>query len=136
MGGWLLLLCLILTVWNPASLALRLATNVATLSSQSTLALLFLAARLVITSVGVAAGIALLLRRPGAVQLTKLVLVLFCVEAIVRLSTRVGLSEAPPGTRLPLAILVVAHNAAWYAYLQKSRRVRAHFDLESHPTPL
>lgn len=136
MGGWLLLLCLILTVWNPASLALRLATNVATLSSQSTLALLFLAARLVITSVGVAAGIALLLRRPGAVQLTKLVLVLFCVEAIVRLSTRVGLSEAPPGTRLPLAILVVAHNAAWYAYLQKSRRVRARFDLESHPTPL
>jgi hypothetical protein len=130
-GGWLLLLCLILTVWNPGSLALRLASKVATLSTQSMLELLFLAARLIITSIGVAAGLSLLLRRPWAVRLTKVVLVLFCVEGVVRLSSRVGLSEAPPGTRLPLAIALVAHNAVWYAYLQKSRRVRARFDLES-----
>ncbi len=134
MTGWLFLLCLILTVWNPASLALRLASSVVNLSSTSTLTLLFLAARLVITSIGVAAGISLVMRRPWAVQLTKMALILFGAEAVVRLSTRVGLSEAPPGTRLPLAIVLVLHNAAWYAYLHKSRRVRTLFDLESQPT--
>jgi hypothetical protein len=132
--GWLFLLCLILTVWNPASLALRLTSSVVNLSSTSTLTLLFLAVRLVITSIGVAAGISLVMRRPWAVQLTKIALILFGAEAVVRLSTRVGLSEAPPGTRLPLAIVLVLHNAAWYAYLHKSRRVRTLFDLESQPT--
>jgi hypothetical protein len=132
--GWLFLLCLILTVWNPASLALRLASSVVNLSSTSTLTLLFLAARLVITGIGVAAGISLFMRRPWAVRLAKVALILFGAEAVVRLSTRVGLSEAPPGTRLPLAIVLIIHNAAWYAYLHKSRRVRALFDLESQPT--
>ena len=134
-GGWLFLLCLILTVWNPASLALRLASSVVNLSSQTTLSLLFLAARLVITSIGIAAGLALWMRRPWAVQLAKLALMLFGIEAVVRLSTRAGLSEAPPGTRLPLAILLVVHNAAWYLYLQKSRRVRALYGLEFQPKP-
>ena len=134
MTGWLFLLCLILTVWNPASLALRLASSVVNLPSTSALTLLFLAARLVITSIGVAAGISLVMRRPWAVQLAKMALILFGAEAVVRLSTRVGLSEAPPGTRLPLAIVLVLHNAAWYAYLHKSRRVQALFDLESQPT--
>lgn len=134
MNGWLYLLCLIFTVWNPASLAFRLASSAVNLSSTSTLTLLFLAARLVITSIGVAAGISLFMRRPWAVQLAKAALILFAAEAMVRLSTRIGLSEAPPGTRLPLAIVLVIHNAAWYAYLHKSRRVRALFDLESQPT--
>ena len=94
---------------------------------------MFLGARLAITSVGVAAGIALWLRRPGAVWLAKLALMLFGIEAVVRLSTRVGLSTAPPGTRLPLAIFIIVHNAAWYLYLQISRRVRATYGLESQP---
>jgi hypothetical protein len=134
-GGWLLILCLILTVWNPASLALRLAAGLANLPSQSWLSLVFLATRLVITSIGVAAGLALFMRRPWAVQLTKVALMLFGIETVVRLSTRVDLSEAPPGTRLPRAILLLAHNAAWFLYLQKSRRVQAVYGLESPPNP-
>jgi hypothetical protein len=130
-GGWLFLLCLILTVWNPATLALRLAASVSDLSSQAALSLVFMAVRLVVTGIGVAAGLALLMLRPRAVQLTKIALMLFGVEAVIRLSTRVDLSEAPPGTRLPLALLLIAHNAAWYLYLQKSRRVRALYGLES-----
>ena len=96
---------------------------------------MFLAARLFITSIGVAAGFSLWLRRPWAVQLAKIALVLFGLEAVLRLSTRVGLSEAPPGTRLPLAIALIVHNAAWYLYLQRSRRVRMIFGLESLPKP-
>ena len=114
-GGWLLILILLLTVWNPANLALHAASAVWNLNTRSTLSLVFLAARLAITSVGVAAGIALWLRRPGAVWLAKLVLVLFGIEAALRLSARVDLSSAPPGTRLPLAVVVIAHNAGWYS---------------------
>lgn len=132
-GGWLVVLILLLTVWNPASLALHAASSVWNLGSRSTLSLLFLGARLAITSVGVAAGIALALRRPGAVWLAKAALVLFGLEAVARMSTQVDLSNAPPGTRLPAAIVIVVHNAGWYLYLQISRRVRATYGLESQP---
>ena len=131
-GGWLLVLILLLTVWNPASLALHAASTVSNLSMRPTLSLLFLGARLLITGIGVAAGIALSLRRPGAVWLAKAVLILFAIEAVARLSTRVDISSLPPGTRLPVAVFVIIHNGAWYLYLQRSRRVSATYDLESH----
>jgi hypothetical protein len=131
-GGWLVVLILLLTVWNPASLAFHAASKVWTLGSQSTLSLVFLGVRLILTSIGVAAGLALLLRRPGAVRFAQAALMLFGIEAVVRLSTRADLSAAPPGTRLPLALFLIAHNAGWYLYLQISRRVRAVYGLESH----
>ncbi len=126
-------LIFILTVWNPAGLALHAASTVWSLPSRSTLSLMFLGARLALTSVGVAAGMALWLQRPGAVWLAKLALILFGLEAVVRLATRVDLSSAPPGTRLPLALFLILHNAGWYLYLQISRRVRAADALESQP---
>ena len=68
---------------------------------------------------------------PHATSLAKLSLMLFGIEAVVRLSSRVDLGSAPPGTRLPLAIVIILHNAAWYLYLQISRRVRDTYGLES-----
>lgn len=130
-GGWLLVLVLLLTVWNPANLALRAAASVSSLDTRSTLSLVFLAVRLALAGIGVAAGLALWLRRPGAVWLAKLALVLFSFEAIVRLSTRLDFSSAPPGTRLPTALFVILHNAAWFLYLQHSRRVRETYGLTS-----
>jgi hypothetical protein len=127
----ILFLIFILTIWNPANLALQAASTLASIETRSTVSIVFLGVRLLITSVGVAAGIALSLRRPGAVWLTKLALALVAIEAIARLSTRVDLGSAPPGTRLPLAIFVIAHNAAWFAYLRLSRRVEAAYGLES-----
>ena len=127
----ILLLVFILTVWNPASLAVHAASVFARIDSRSTLSLIFLGVRLVITSVGVAAGIALWLRRPGAIALARLALALFGIEAAIRLSSRIDLGSAPPGTRLPLAVVIILHNAAWYLYLQRSRRVQAFYHLES-----
>ena len=46
-------------VWNPASLAWRLSLSVANLSAQTTVSLVFLAVRIVVTSFGVAAGMSL-----------------------------------------------------------------------------
>lgn len=127
----ILLLVFILTIWNPASLALHAASTVAQLDSRSTLSVIFLGARIVITSIGVAAGIALWLRRPGALTLAKLALALFGIEAAVRFSSRIDLGSAPPGTRLPLAVFIILHNAAWFLYLQRSRRVQDSYRLES-----
>ena len=131
--GWLLLLCVVLTGVNPATLAVVAASRVGGSVPPSALALTLLAVRLVVTSVGVAGGMALWHKRTGAVQLAKASLVLSGIEAAGRLSTRVGLSETPPGMRLPTAVAVIAFNAAWYFYLEKSRRVRATYRLESPP---
>ena len=97
------------------------------------LATLFLVLRVVLTGVGVAAGLALWQQRPGAVRLAKMALVLLSLESAVRVAVGAVLSTPPPGTRLPLALLVIAHNAAWYLYLQRSRRVRVLYGLESLP---
>jgi hypothetical protein len=129
--GWLLLLCILLTIWNPATLALAAAGRVGNAGATTTFALTLLGIQLVVTGVGVAAGLALWHKRAGAVELAKASLVLSALEVIGRLSTRAGLSEAPPGTRLPLALALVAYNGAWYLYLEKSRRVRATYGLES-----
>ena len=66
---WILPLIFIFTIWNPATLALQAASSVSNIGARPTLSLAFLAARLIITGVGVAAGMALWLRRPGAVWL-------------------------------------------------------------------
>lgn len=129
----LYLLIFLLAIVNPASLALQASSTIVNFWSRPTLSLTFLAARLAIAAIGVAAGIALAIKRPGAVGLGQSALVLFSIEAVARLSTRVDLSSAPPGTRLPLAVIVVGHNALWCLYLQISRRVRAAYDLESQP---
>ena len=131
--GWLLLLCAVLAVVNPATLAVVAASRVGGSVPPSTLVLTLLVVRLVVTGVGVAAGMALWHKRAGAVQLAKASLVLSSLETVGRLSTRVGFSEAPPGLRLPLAIAVILYNAAWYLYLEKSRRVTATYALESRP---
>ena len=133
--GWLLLLCAVLAIVNPATLAVVAAWRVGSSVPPSSLVLTLLAVRLIVTSVGVAAGISLWHKRAGAVQLAKASLVLSAVEAVGRLSTRVGLSETPPGMRLPVAIAVIVFNGAWYLYLGKSRRVRATYRLESAPNP-
>jgi hypothetical protein len=131
--GWLLLLCVLLAIWNPATLAVLASSRIGSGAPLSTPVMVLLAVRLVVASIGVAAGMALWNRRAGAVQLAKASLVLSAIEVIGRLSTRAGLSEAPPGTRLPLAIALILFNAAWYLYLEKSRRVRATYGLESPP---
>jgi hypothetical protein len=129
--GWLLLLCILLVVWNPATLALVAAAHIATGLPRESVGIALLAGRLFATSVGVAAGISLWNLQPGSVRLAKISLVLSSVEVAFRMASRSGLTEAPPGTRLPMALLTIAFNAGWYGYLAKSRRVRALYGLES-----
>jgi hypothetical protein len=128
--GWLLVLCILLTIWNPASLAVVAASHVGNPSATTTPAIMLLGIRVIVTNIGVAAGLALWHKRAGAVKLAKASLMLSAVEIVGRSSTWAGLSEAPPGTRLPLALALIFYNAGWYMYLGSSRRVRATYGLE------
>src|SRR4051812_38055102 len=76
MGGWLLLLCLLLLVWQPASLALLAAGALDALPIRGLPLALVLVAEIVVAAVGIGAGLALLGRRDGAVTFAKGSLVL------------------------------------------------------------
>ena len=120
-SGWLLLLCFLLAIWEPANVALLESSSLAGLLLRGSGAMVQLLVSLIGASMGLAAGIALWTRRPHAPNLARLALVILTITGLIRLSS----PGVMPGTRLPLMALLVAYNAAWLAYLQFSRRVRA-----------
>ena len=70
-GGWLGLLCRILLLWQPLSLAVIGSSALNSLSVRGLPLALVLLGRLIVAAVGVGAGLALLRQRPGAVTLAK-----------------------------------------------------------------
>jgi len=113
--GRLLLLCVLLCVWEPANLALSASSDFGELATASLGALIFLLFRVCVAGVGVAAGLAMWNRRFHALPLAKTALSLSAAAAVVRLAWFPG--NVPPGLRLPIALLFLAYNAAWYTYL-------------------
>jgi hypothetical protein len=117
--GWLLLLCLLLCVWEPLNLALSASSAISAITVGQTGRGAFLAFRLLVAGIGVAAGIAIWNGRMHGLTLAKLALGLAALSAIIRFAWFPG--NVPPGLRLPLALLSVAFNAAWYVYLTRLR---------------
>jgi hypothetical protein len=68
-GGWLLLLCRLLVVFHPLSLAVTASGALSALPARGTAVALILILRLVVVGFGMAAGRALQTRQPGAVTL-------------------------------------------------------------------
>ena len=120
-SGLLLVLCLLLTVWEPASLA-WLASAVLPHILDRPAALAILALRVVVTAVGLAAGITLWRRRPHAVGLAKVTLVLSALTVVLLYSTPYFPSNRMPGDALPMATLLVGWNGVWFVYLTNSKR--------------
>lgn len=104
------------------------ASRVAAVATANPASTVLLLVRLFVTAVGVAAGIALWRRHAHAVMLARAALVLSALEGVARISSRYGASTAPPGTRLPFALAVIAYTAAWLVYLQRSKRVKATYE--------
>src|SRR6266487_4537033 len=73
-GGWLLLLSRLLIVWQPLNLAVAGMGALSALGVRGPAVAIVLVARLIVTAVGVAAGIALSNRHAGAVTLVKVAL--------------------------------------------------------------
>ncbi len=122
-GGWLLVLCVLLLVWQPISLGLVAANALEALPIRGAPLAVLLLLRLLAAAVGIAAGLALLGRRPAAVALAEASLVFAALVDVVVYTTPYFPNNRPPGDTPLYVASSLAYNAGWLAYLVRSRRV-------------
>jgi hypothetical protein len=124
-GGWLLLLCRLLVVFHPLSLAITASGALGALSVRGTAVALILIARLLVVGFGMAAGRALQNVQPGAVTLAKAALLASAAADVFVYSTPYFPNNRPPGDTPFYVAATLAYHGAWLAYLARSERVRA-----------
>jgi hypothetical protein len=124
-GGWLLVLCVLLLVWQPFSFALVASTLLGRIGSRGIPFVLVLFTRLVVVGFGIAAGLALLARRPGAVALAKLSLALTAALDLFVYLTPYFPTNLPPGDAVIYAAASTIYALVWIVYLTRSKRARA-----------
>jgi hypothetical protein len=123
-GGWLLLLCLLLLVAQPVSLAFSAARSLGALPTRGIPLALVVLCQLMIAGIGVAAGLALLGRRRGAVTLAKWSLVLSAAMDQFAYATPFLPNNRLPGTTPLYAAASLLYYVVWLEYLLRSKRVR------------
>ena len=126
--GWLLVLCVLLLVWQPVSLSLTIAGRLDSLSLRGPGFAAVLAARFLAAALGIAAGLALLRRRPGAVTIARASLVFSAALDVVVYATPWYPNNRPPGDATLILIGSLTYYALWFVYLSRSRRVVAIFE--------
>jgi len=124
-GGWLLVLCLLLLIWQPISLGLVASSMPDVLASGGLPAVLILLTRLIVTGFGIAAGLALLGRRPGAITLAKVSLVLSAATDVFVYTTPFFPSNRAPGEAPIYIVVTLAYSTLWFLYLLGSKRVQS-----------
>jgi hypothetical protein len=123
-GGWLLVLCVLLLVWQPISLGLVASGLLDRLFIRGVPLALVLGARMVVTAFGIAAGLALLARRPAAVAMAKASLIASAATDMFVYTTRYVPTNRLPGDTPIVVAASLAYYAIWLAYLFRSKRVR------------
>jgi hypothetical protein len=126
-GGWLGLLCRVLLLWQPLAFGLVASAALNSLSVRGWPLALAILARLAVAAFGVAAGLALWQRRPGAVALAKASLVLSAAADIFVYATPYFPNNRPPGDSELILSASLAWYAGWLMYLWRSKRVRNTF---------
>ena len=124
MGGWLLILCRLLLVYQPLSLAVTTSAALASLSTRGPGLLVAIAIRIIVTANTVAAGLALTNRQPGAVGLAKVALLLSAACDVFIYTTPYYPNNRPPGDTPIYLAVSLAYHAVWLVYLSRSARVR------------
>jgi hypothetical protein len=123
-GGWLLVLCALLLLWGPTSLALVASNALPALSVRGLPLALLLLARIFVAAFGIAAGIALMTKRGPAVLMAKSSLVLSAATDFIVYSTRYFPSNRMPGDTPFYIAASLAYHALWLLYLIRSKRVK------------
>jgi hypothetical protein len=126
-GGWLLLLCRLLIVFHPLSLAVTASSVLNALFLRGVPVAIVLTLRLVVVAFGVGAGLALQNLRPDAVALARLALLLSAATDVFVYTTPYFPSNRFPGDTTFYVIASLAYHGAWLAYLARSKRVRETF---------
>jgi hypothetical protein len=122
--GWLLLLCATLLVWQPINLAFTMSGLVEELPIRGAGLGIILLTRLLGAGLGIAAGLALLQLKPGAVSIAKASLVFSAIVDIVVYATPYSPDNRPPGDATILLGVSLLYYIVWFAYLLRSQRVR------------
>jgi hypothetical protein len=126
-GGWLLILCRLLVVGHPLSLAVTATNALNAISVRGAPVAIILLVRLMVVGFGVAAGRALQNVRPGAVGLAKTALLTSAATDVFVYTTPFYPSNRLPGDTVLYVLASLAYHGLWIAYLQRSKRVRATF---------
>jgi hypothetical protein len=126
-GGWLLLLCLLLLIGQPINLAMGAARALGSLPMRGLPLALVVIGQLMVAGIGVGAGLALLGSRRGAPTFAKWSLLLSAGMDVFVYSTPFVPNNRLPGTTPLFVIASLAYYAVWIAYLSLSTRVRNTF---------
>ena len=126
-GGWLFVLCALLLVWQPISTGLVASRMLGLLPIRGLPVALVVILRLLATGFGVAAGLALLGLRPGAVVLTRISLAASAVTDLIVYLTPYFPNNRAPGETPVFVVVSLAYHILWLAYLFRSKRVAATF---------
>lgn len=127
-GGWLLVLCVLLIAWGPIQLSLVASSALSALAVRGAPLAIVIVVRMVVAAFGLAAGLTLLARRPAGVTMARASLVLTAAtDAFVSL-TPFFPSNRLPGDEVIYVGVSALYATGWLAYLARSRRVRATFD--------
>src|SRR5215470_11859778 len=122
--GPVLLLCLLLIVWQPISFGLLASGLLNRLSIRGWPFALVLLLRLVVTAFGIAAGLALFRRQPGAVSIAKASLLASAACDLFIYTTPFFPNNRMPGDTPIVIAISLAYHGFWLSYLFRSKRVR------------
>jgi Protein of unknown function (DUF2569) len=126
-GGWLLLLCRLLIVFHPLSLAITASNTLGALAVRGAPVAMILVLRLLVVALGVAAGRALQGLRPGAVTLANVALIASALTDVFVYTTPYFPNNRPPGDTVLYVVASLVYHALWLGYLMRSKRVRMTF---------
>jgi hypothetical protein len=122
--GWLLVLCVLLLVWQPFNLALTMSGMLDELSLRGPGLAAILVARLIAAGLGIAAGLSLLQRKPGAISIAKASLVFSAAVDLLAYATPYSPNNRPPGDATLILVASLAYYGFWLAYLVRSKRLK------------
>ena len=127
--GWLLVLCLLLLVWQPISLGLVASSALDALAVRGLPLALVLVMRVLVAAFGIAAGLALLGRRAGAVTMAKTSLAASAVADAFVYTTPFFPNNRLPGDTALFVVASLAYYGVWMVYLFRSKRVKETFSI-------
>jgi Protein of unknown function (DUF2569) len=118
-------LAILLLIWQPLSLATTMSGLIDELSMRGAGLGFILLLRLLAAGLGIAAGLALFQMKPGAPSLAKGSLVASAAVDVLVYVTPWSPRNRPPGDATIILIASLLYYAGWFAYLTRSKRVRA-----------
>jgi len=118
----LLVLMAVLIAEEPFTFALYASSVVDRVAERGALAVAVLLARVLVTAVGIAAGLAIWNGRPWAVAFARIAVALSAAATVVSAATGALPMSTPPGLRTPYLVATLAWDAGWILYLSRVLR--------------